>query len=428
MSIRALRVAIPALALTLALALSGSSAAGAMASLLWPRVEGSGDRATSAQDYVEAERLLKRLSLPQEAAQVLLVGVSGQAKPAASSLKLLASMPLGGVLLFGYNVPDEAAALGPFVAALQDASAGAKLGIPLVVALDHEGGSVFRFRGGGITRLPPPELVGERGAEYALALGKASGRELDALGVNMALAPVVELLTDANESFLGDRSYGRSPKLVDEASGAFIEGLQAGGVAAVAKHFPGNAAADPHKGSAILGADRAAYERDLLPRFAAASRRGVAVIMASHAILPAIDPAKPATLSKRLLDGELKRRLDFRGIVLTDDLYMRAVAKDEPPERSAVEALAAGADLLMLGSGDSASSVRDAIVRAVESGALPRSRLDDAARRVLGQKLRFRMADALDSKTRAAKLASFPAMVKEDARLLSSSLVKAGKR
>jgi beta-N-acetylhexosaminidase len=368
----------------------------------------------------EAERLSTKLTLRDEAAQVLLVGISGQARPSRESLELLSSMPVGGVILFGINIPDSPVDLGPFTAALQDAQAGRSAGIPLLVAVDHEGGSVFRFRGGGITRLPPPYEVGTRGTKYARALGRAAGTELRALGVNMALAPVVELVGDGNRAFLGNRSYGRDARRVDAAAGAFIEGLQAGGAAAVAKHFPGNAAADPHKGQSVLDVDEATYERDYLPRFAAAARRGVAAMMASHAILPALDPDHPATLSPRLLDGELKKRLGFRGVVITDDLYMKAILQDEAPERSAVEALAAGADLVMLSAGGAAPRVRDAVVRAVESGVLPRARLDDAVRRILELKLRFRMDEDLDPASRSARLDAFPSLVERHGRELAA--------
>jgi len=379
-------------------------------------------RAAAARRRDEAGRLLDELGLEGEAAQVLMVGVSGSRALSAESRALLGSMPLGAVLLFGRNVPDEPAGLGALTAELQAAAAGAALGIPLIVALDHEGGSVFRFRGEGITRLPPPLEVGARGPRYARALGEAAGRELKALGVNMNLAPVVELLDERNESFLGDRSYGREAARVDAAAGAFIEGLQARGTAAVAKHFPGNESSDPHRGAALLDVDREGYERGYRPRFEAAARAGVAAVMASHAIVPALDPERPATLSRAALAGELRGRIGFRGLILTDDLYMKAISAGSPPELAAVEALAAGADLLMLSSGSGAHPVRAAIVRAVEEGRLPRSRLRDAARRVLELKLRFGMAQALDPRTRAEALAAYPGLVEEDARAVAAAL------
>jgi beta-N-acetylhexosaminidase len=372
---------------------------------------------------------LSSLSLEQKAAQVLLIGVEGAGKPSADSLALLERVPVGGVLVFGYNLPPEPAEAAALTAALQDASARgwrarsvsrSESPIPLIVAIDHEGGAVFRFKGEGITRLPPPRELGAKGEVYAKGyaalLGRAAGSELRALGFTMNLAPVVELLTDENEAFLGSRSYGRSGKVVDAAAGAFIEGLQAEGVAAVAKHFPGNAASDPHKVLPELDLTAAAYKRGCLPRFASAVKRGVSSVMLSHVLFPAIDPENPSSLSQALIEGELRRRLGFRGLAITDDLGMRAISASRKPERAAVEALAAGADLLMLVDSSVATRVRDAIARAVEEGRLPAARLDEAAGRVLSLKARFKMGRELDPEARGA----FTDIVARNAKLIKA--------
>ncbi|MDP3179041.1 MAG: glycoside hydrolase family 3 N-terminal domain-containing protein [Spirochaetaceae bacterium] len=366
------------------------------------------------------------LDLASAAAQVLLIGVEGVGRPAAQSLELLSRLPVGGVILFGFNMPERPADLADYTAALQDAASarnatpqrgvGTSRGdapsrLPLIVALDHEGGSVFRFKGSGITRIPPAAEVGARGPSYARMLGEIGGAQLRALGVNMALAPVVELLDDRNQRFLGSRSYGRNARIVDRAAGAYLEGLQTAGAAAVAKHFPGNADADPHERLPSLPINLKTYKRDFEPRFAQAIDRGVAGIMLSHVVCPALDPDKPATISSAFAQAALKKKLGFKGVVLTDDLYMKALTEDSPPERTAVEALAAGADLLMLTWNGRAESVRDAIVRAVKDGRLDRERLYDAARRVVELKLRYGMSDDLDSEIRAQRARTFPALV-----------------
>ena len=375
---------------------------------------GSRDYAAAAARRVEA------LDLEAKAAQVLLIGIQGAGTPSASTLGLIGRMPVGGVVLFSFNLPDQPAAVGDFTGALQAAAARNGSGLPLIVAIDHEGGSVFRFKGEGITRIPPPSEVGSRGERYASVLGAAAGAELRALGVNMALAPVVELLTDSNKRFLGSRSYGRTASVVDACAGAYIEGLQEKGVAAVAKHFPGNAAEDPHEGLPVLKVDRAAYEREYAPRFESAIRRGVAGVMLSHVAFPALDASGPATLSRPVVAAELKGRLGFRGVAITDDLYMKALSASMGPERAAVKALAAGADLLMLSAMGGAEGVRDAIALAVRSGELPAERLDDAARRVLELKLRFGLDSDLDPEVRARRLAGFAALVEEDGRKVRS--------
>jgi beta-N-acetylhexosaminidase len=361
---------------------------------------------------------LPSLDLEQKAAQVLLIGIDGAGKPSSDTESLLARLPVGGVVLFGLNLPPSPAEAGNYTSALQDAASRAGTGIPLILAIDHEGGSVFRFKGEGITRIPSPAEVGSRGEHYAALLGRAAGAELRALGFNMNLAPVVELLTDENESFLGSRSYGRDASRTDAAADSYIEGLQAEGVAAVAKHFPGNAGGDPHKILPELAISEEVYRRDYLPRFAHAIRSGVSSVMLSHVVFAALDPDRPASLSPRLVGTELRRKLGFRGLAITDDLCMRALTATSSPERSAVAALSAGADLLMVVDMREAPLVRDAIVAAVRSGRLSAARLDEAVRRILQLKARFKMAAALDSDLRSKRLAGFPSIVREDAKLL----------
>ena len=369
--------------------------------------------------HAQAVALRMKLSVQEEAAQVLLVGIGGEGSPSESALGLLGGTPLGGVVLFGFNIPDRAFGLGQFTAAVQEAASHNGSGLPFIVALDEEGGVVFRFHGSDVTRLPPPLEAARRGPAFVRLLGESAGRELQALGVNLALAPVVELQTEQNLRFLGNRTYGNDPALVDACAAAFIEGLQSQGVAATAKHFPGNNASDPHKGLPRLEIDRASYERLYLPRFAAATREGVAVVMLSHVVVPALDPQEPASLSRRMVQGELKQGLGFPGVALTDDLFMKALTLERAPERSAVEALGAGADLLMITSQDAALRIRDAIVRAVENGILQRSRLDDAVERIIELKLRFSMQDALDPALRSRRLAAFARIVAEDQRAVA---------
>ncbi len=347
--------------------------------------------------FSEALSALSRLSLAEKASQVLMVSIPGKSLLPESSAKILASLRPGGILLFGFNVPEDPLELGKFVDAVQDS--GAQKGIPLAVAIDHEGGVVFRF-GQSLTGIPAAEAVGRRPPQYAHTLGLVAASELRALGINMVLAPVVEVKTSNNEAFLGSRSYGRDPGLVDRTAGAYIEGLQSWApgkprVAATAKHFPGNSGEDPHKGPGSLDITREQYGKEIAPRFASAAKKAVAAVMLSHVRLPFISGEEPSSISPAVIQNLLKGRLGFRGVALTDDLYMGALARIMPPEESAVRALSAGADFIMLSSAARAFSVRDAIVGAVRSGKVPESRLDDAALRVLCMKFRFSMDQGL---------------------------------
>ena len=365
-----------------------------------------------------AEVLRAKLSLNDEAAQVLLVSINGTGRPGAPAVELLEHNAVGGVLLFGFNVPQKARDLGFFTAQVQEAAQKNGTGLPEIIAIDDEGGTVFRFHGSDVTRLPSPARASRRGPGFIRFLGEASGSELHALGVNVALAPVVETLNAANGHFLGTRAYSSDPKTVDADAGAFIEGLQSQGVAAVAKHFPGNTDADPHRGLAVLSVSKNAEEELFLPRFASAidlnaknPDRSVALVMLSHVIVPSVDPSHPASLSPIFIQGQLRHSLGFKGVAVTDDLCMKALTDLMPPEKSAVAALRAGDDLLMISDQGSILKIRDAIVAAVQSGVLKRSRLDEAADSVIALKLRFDMESALDARVRERRLARFESLV-----------------
>ncbi len=364
----------------------------------------------------EAIAALARLTLAEKASQVLMISVPGKTSLPGYSSDILASLNPGGILLFGFNVSENPLELAALIDAIQDS--GSCRDIPLAVAIDHEGGVVFRF-GDSLTRLPSAEHVGSRPSSYAYSLGAMSASELRALGIAMVLAPVVELKTADNAAFLESRSYGSDPRKVDESAGAFIAGLQSWGpgklpVAATAKHFPGNSGEDPHRESSVLEISRVRYEKDVAPRFASVSRRGVAAVMLSHARLGFMPGHEPSTISSAAIGGLLKDRLGFRGVALTDDLYMGAIASAMPPVESAVRALSAGADFIMLSSADSALPVRDAIIASVRSGTIPMSRLNDAVFRILSMKYRFSMDRALIPAAREIDRRGFPALRKKN--------------
>lgn len=366
----------------------------------------------------EARRILSGLDEGEKVGQVLLVGVGGKARLQANEAASLRELGPGGVVLFGFNIGEDLEALGGMIQGLQATAKASGAGLPLLVAVDHEGGSVFRFKS-GLTHIPAAAIVGGREKAYAQALGEVAGSELKALGFNLALAPVVELSRKDNAQFLGLRSYGSDPVKVDSVAGAFIEGLQSQGVAATAKHFPGNAGVDPHKGLPRLEVGPKSLEETYVSRFRSAISRGVGLVLLSHVVVPTVDPDRPVTLSKKAVTELLKGKLGFKGVVLTDDLFMKALSATLGAEESAVEALQAGADLLMLSDGGEAPRVKAAILKALASGRLSPSRLDDAVLRNIELKLRFQMDGAFDAPARARALAGLPSLVRQDGERLA---------
>ncbi len=317
-------------------------------------------------------------ALRRTAAAVLLPGFVGPVLPGwvADALR----EGLGGVCLFGSNVrdPQQLRGLTDAVRALQPDA---------VVAIDEEGGDVTRLHVPDGSPEPGNAVLGRLDdVEATTASARAIGHELVAAGVTLDLAPTVDVNTNADNPVIGARSFGEEPALAARHAAAWVRGLQSAGVAACAKHFPGHGdtAVDSHLGLPVVDRSLDVLRETDLPPFVAAISAGVAAVMTSHIVLPQVDDAAPATMSRRILTDLLRGELGFIGLVVTDALDMAGASGVIGIPEAAVRALAAGADLLCLGSSSEQhlQPVLDAVVGAVEDGRLPLDRLQDAAARV----------------------------------------------
>lgn len=292
---------------------------------------------------------------------------------------------LGGICLYGNNL-----SAGP--EAVVDLARTISASAPsLVLALDEEGGDVTRLHYTTGSPYPGNAVLG-RVDDLATthAVAAAIGAELKDAGVWLDLAPDADINSDPRNPVIGTRSFGADPDLVARHTAAWVEGLQAHGVAACVKHFPGHGdtSVDSHLALPRVDADLATlHARELVP-FVAAIEAGAATVMTSHLVLPALDPDHPATMSRRILTGLLREELGFDGVIVTDALDMAGASATLGVPAAAVASLAAGADLLCIGpslrgrGADDILDVVDALVAAVADGALAASRLLDAAARV----------------------------------------------
>ncbi len=286
---------------------------------------------------------------------------------------------LGGVVLFAFNVrdPEQLSALTGSLRAERDG---------LIVAVDEEGGDVTRLEAARGSSFPGNLALGAvDDVGLTRRVAAAIGGELGAVGVNMDLAPVADVLVDPAAAIVGVRSFGSDPQLVSRHVAAFVEGLQGTGVAACAKHYPGHGevTGDSHLELPTAEIDRETLFARALPPFAAAVEAGVRALMTAHIRFPALDE-QPATISPALI-ALLRSELGFDGVVMTDALEMRAIAGTVGLEEGAVQAVAAGADALCLGAErtpEEVALVREALVSAVHEGRLAEERLHEAAGRV----------------------------------------------
>ena len=288
---------------------------------------------------------------------------------------------LAGVTLFGPNVADpEQIAL--LTATLRSAAAEP------VIAIDEEGGDVTRVTYWSGSLYPGNAALGAiDDPGLTEQVHEAIGTDLAALGINVNLAPCVDVLDGAENPAIGTRSFGADPALVSRHAAAAVTGLQSAGVAACAKHFPGHGSTrtDTHEVLAAITGGMAELRRRDLPPFQAAIAAGTAAVMPGHLRLPELTGDLPASLSAAAMSGLLRGELGFTGVIISDALEMRAVSDPFGIPEAAVLAVMAGVDLLCLGR-DTSEEVYHAVVAAladaVRTGRLPGQRLEDAADRV----------------------------------------------
>lgn len=323
--------------------------------------------------------------------ELVAMGYPQAGAPDAAFLERVRRGQMGGVILFARNLPTLASALE--IRRALDACGGRDL----LVSIDEEGGWVSRLPPPW-PRLPAAMALGAAAAarpeavrDYALRLGLA----LRALGITQDYAPVLDVNTAPDNPIIGSRAFGDRPEQVGRLGSAFAAGLEAAGVIATGKHFPGHGATrvDSHRDLPVLDFDLARLEAVELVPFAQAAAAGMSAVMTAHVALPnlAEAPDLPATLSKRVLTDLVRQRMGFDGLVVTDCMEMQGVTRTCPTPEAAVLAIVAGADQVLV-SHTAALQVETlaALERAVVDGALSPARVFEASGRV--RRLRARIA------------------------------------
>jgi beta-N-acetylhexosaminidase len=290
---------------------------------------------------------------------------------------MAASFDLGGVIYFARNIeePRQVAELSREIASLAS-------DLPFWISVDQEGGRVARLKR-PFTEWPPMITLGKSGDEQLAArFARALADELRAVGINLDYAPVLDVRTNPANAVIGDRALAERAEDVARLGRVLVRTLQAAGVTACGKHFPGHGdtVADSHDELPIADYGRDRLDAVELVPFVGAIAEGVATLMTAHVLVPALDSRQPASLSSAIVTGLLKRELAFPGVVISDDLGMKAVSATRALPEASVAALAAGCDALLFcnSSPDEQVAALEAIIQAAESGLLSETRLDDA--------------------------------------------------
>jgi beta-N-acetylhexosaminidase len=319
------------------------------------------------------------LSPKQLAGERIVVGLPGTSISPALH-EAIAEGRVAGVVLFAGNIPDRAAGKR-LIARLQAIHRPPKLRDPLLIMTDQEGGLVKRL-GGAPTA--SAEEMGERGAAFSARQGRRTAADLRRIGINVDLAPVLDVGRPGGVIAETDRSFGSTAARVSATAGAFAEALQAGGVVATGKHFPGFGAARENTDFAVEEVDLSKRELRAVDEkpYAAFEAAGGEMVMLSTAIYPAFSD-DPAAFTRSIATGELRRRLGFEGVTITDALETPAVAHFGGTAQVAVAGARAGVDLVLFGRLGPAEKARKALAAKLRGGGLDREEFEQGAQRVL---------------------------------------------
>jgi beta-N-acetylhexosaminidase len=271
-----------------------------------------------------------------------MLGFDGETLP--SELAGFLELGLAGVVLYKRNF-RSVKELRKLTADIRRAA-----GRPVLIGIDQEGGTRFALPAPFTEWPSAAELGRARDIGLTEQVARAMAVELRVAGCNLNFAPMLDLNVNSESPVTKDRSFGADPHLVAKMGVAFDHGLRAGRVLSCAKHFPGHGdtSVDPHHDLPIFSGTMERLESAELVPFAAVVGAGVPMVMTAHILLPSIDAERPASLSRTMLDGVLRCRMGFRGIILADDLGMGAIARRYGPGEAAVETLRAGTDIAML--------------------------------------------------------------------------------
>lgn len=338
----------------------------------------------------EVDAILSQMTVEQKVGQLFVLFFYGTSYSQYLEWTI-SQVNVGGIIIFGSNI-NTLESLATLINAAQKTATTNGAQIPLLVAIDHEGGIVNRF-GDQLTEFPSNMgLAATHSLDNAKAMAEVMAIELKALGINMNLGPVVDINSNPNNPIIGVRSFGSNPAMVAEFGTAMIREFQANGVIATAKHFPGHGdtTLDSHYMLPVVSHEWPHLDTVEFVPFKKAIENDVDAIMTAHIVFPALDPDSnlPATLSKQVLTNLLRNEFGYEGLIATDSLGMGAIHQSYGFADASAMAFQAGADLLMIGN-DRAYTLASQypsyqnLLTLVRNGVISEERLDASVRRIL---------------------------------------------
>lgn len=339
----------------------------------------------------EKDFSLSDLSLEEKVGQMIFAGIKGT-DITNETKKIISTHQVGGIILFKDNLKNANQSVS-LLNAIKQENTNNK--VPLFLGVDEEGGRISRLP--ELTKLPTNEELGKRNdISLSYNIGKLLGKELSAFGFNLDFAPVLDINSNPDNPIIGDRSFGKDAELVSELGLQMMKGIQSEQVISVIKHFPGHGdtAVDSHKELPIIQKSLEELQALELIPFKHAVEQGADVVMVGHILLPKIDSTYPASISERIITDVLREQLGYEGIIITDDMTMKAILNNLEIGESAVSAVKAGNDIVLVAHNYSnVKKTVDAILKAIEDGEITEQRIDESVKRILSIKKKYNLSN-----------------------------------
>lgn len=339
----------------------------------------------------EKDFSLSDLSLEEKVGQMIFAGIKGT-DITNETKKIISTHQVGGIILFKDNLKNANQSVS-LLNAIKQENTNNK--VPLFLGVDEEGGRISRLP--ELTKLPTNEELGKRNdISLSYNIGKLLGKELSAFGFNLDFAPVLDINSNPDNPIIGDRSFGKDAELVSELGLQMMKGIQSEQVISVIKHFPGHGdtAVDSHKELPIIQKSLEELQALELIPFKHAVEQGAEVVMVGHILLPKIDSTYPASISERIITDVLREQLGYEGIIITDDMTMKAILNNLEIGESAVSAVKAGNDIVLVAHNyANVKKAIDSIIKAIEDGEITEQRIDESVKRILSIKKKYNLSN-----------------------------------
>lgn len=320
---------------------------------------------------------------------MVMIGFSGQSDMDKDSISLMQQYDVGNVILFGWNT-NTFAQTKKLTEKIRSHNGTS---IPLMIGIDIEGGSVTRFKGQWKPFISSAKKLGEvNDPERVFEQYKRIGEQLKDIGINIDLAPVMDIAPHPSATFLGNRMFGSDPDKVAPLISEAVKGLHAGGIASMGKHFPGhgNTAADSHHTLPVLNATLDEMETYELVPFQAAIDDGLDAMLVAHLSYPNVDQDYITSISPTVITDILRDEMGFNGVVFSDDMRMMGIRNKYSVGEAAVLHILAGGDVVLIGMHYKLQSeVLETMYQALQDGRLTRERLEESVRRILTMKQKY---------------------------------------